>query len=284
MTTVVDVQLPAQLTHYGSDPDLLRRELLDLIETAIREHPRSQQTRIGPSEIGHDCARRIGYKLLGHPENPGQPPNWKATVGTALHTWLEQVMGADNARTWQPMGVSRWLLEQRVNVGEMLGQPIEGSCDLFDQVTGTVVDWKTCGPTQLAKYKTKGPGNNYRAQAHLYGRGWQRRGHNVERVAIVFLPRNGELADTVFWTEPYDEQIALDALQRLDGIALTVQALGVDALPVLGTADAFCHMCDYFKARSTDPRTGCPGDPGSRPNNPRPALDPNNPFGFQPTK
>src|SRR6202007_2411815 len=94
------------------------------------------------------------------------------------------------------------------------------------RVTGTVVDWKSVGPTQLTKYKAKGPGGQYRAQAHLYGRGWARRGQDVRHVAVMFLPRNGELREAYFWSEPYDEQVAIQALQRLEGIPLTARALG----------------------------------------------------------
>jgi hypothetical protein len=79
----------------------------------------------------------------------------------------------------------------------------------------------------------------------------------------MFLPRNGELREAVWWSEPYDEQIALDALARADGIHTLTAALGHESLPLLGTADAFCRMCPYYLAGSTDLTQGCPGDPGS---------------------
>ena len=263
---VVD-RLPAHLVTPDADPDLLKRELVDLITRAINHAPRSLQVAIGPSEIGHDCPRRIAYKLLGQPENQGEP-NWKATVGTAIHAWLEEVMIADNETqaVRQGAGLTRWITEATVSVGEILGHSITGHCDLYDRVTGTVVDWKTVGPTQLTKYKAKGPGQQYRAQAHLYGRGWARRGQDVRRVAVMFLPRNGELREAYYWSEPYDEQVAVNALKRLEGIAIASKALGPAVLPQLDTADAFCTMCPYFKARSTDLTVGCPGHPTSRAN------------------
>lgn len=256
--------LPAHLDQRGIHPDHTAGHLLWLIEDAITNHPRSQQERIGPSEMGHPCARRIGYKLLGHPENTGSP-NWKATVGTALHAWLETVLDQANvdyeAKT--KSGQERFLVETKVTVGQILDQDIDGSCDVYDRATATVIDWKSVGPTQLTKYKKLGPGPQYRAQAHLYGRGWQNRGVPVDTVMVVFLPRNGELAESYVWHEVYDEQVALNALQRANGIALAAQALGVKVLEQLPTADAFCHMCPYYKARSTDLSQGCPGDAGS---------------------
>lgn len=257
--------LPAHLSQRGLDPDHTGEHLLHLVREAITNHPRSLQQRIGPSELGHPCARRIGYKMSGQPERAGEP-NWKATVGTALHSWLEQVLDRANIDYEQrtQSGEERYYTEQRVTVGQILGEDIDGSCDVYDRVTATVIDWKSVGPTQLTKYKRFGPGAQYRSQAHLYGRGWRARGLPVDNVMVVFLPRNGELAETYVWHEPYSEQVALDALQRANGIAITIQALGPAALEQLPTADSWCHMCPYYKAQSTDLSRGCPGDPSSQ--------------------
>jgi hypothetical protein len=169
-------------------------------------------------------------------------------------------------------GQERFYTEQRVTVGQILGRDIDGSCDVYDRCTATVVDWKSVGPSQLAKYRRLGPGNQYRVQAHLYGRGWRNRGLPVDYVMVVFLPRNGELAETYIWFEPYDEQVARDALERATGIALATQALGTGALTHLATADAWCHLCPYFVARSTDLTAGCPGHVG-RPERADPILN-----------
>jgi len=257
--------LPAHLSQRGQDPAHTAEHLLHLISDAISNHPRSLQQQIGPSELGHPCARRIGYKMLGRGERASEP-NWKATVGTALHSWLEGVLdGANmNYELRTRSGQERFYTEQRVTVGQILGRDIDGSCDVYDRATATVVDWKSVGPTQLTKYRRLGPGGQYRAQAHLYGRGWRNRGLPVDYVMVVFLPRNGELAETYVWWEPYDESVATAALERATGIALATQALGTGALTHLATADAFCHLCPYFLARSTDLTAGCPGD-ASRP-------------------
>lgn len=251
--------MPESLRQRGSDPKLLGQELLAIIAQAIEAHPRSQQKALGPSEVGHPCARRLGYQLLEFEEINAGDPNWKATVGTAIHAWLEHVMEADNRR-WPGMP-PRWIVEQTLFAGLIDKIALTGHCDLYDTVTCTVVDWKSVGPTQLRKYKSKGPGDQYRTQAHLYGRGWQLRGEKVENVAVMFLPRDGALKDSYYWTEAYDEQVALDGLDRVTGITRTVAALGHGALPVLGTADAFCGLCPFHRARSNDLRTGCPGDP-----------------------
>ena len=93
---------------------------------------------------------------------------------------------------------------------------------------------------------------------------------------IAFLPRNGELADAFIWSEPYDEQVALDALQRLEGIDHAVKALGTAALQLLPTAPHYCSTCSYFLHKSKDLEKGCPGDPTSPVNTP---MDNSAPFG-----
>lgn len=253
--------LPAPLAMPGSDTDLLRREYLHIVTKAIDGHARSQQKALGPSEVGQPCARRLGYQLLDYDERGDLEPNWKATVGTALHTWLEAAFAADDAY-WSRSGLDqRWVLEETLFCGLINGQALVGHCDLYDRVTYTVLDHKSVGPSQLKKYKAQGPGEQYRIQAHIYGRGWQLRGLPVERVAIMFLPRQGELREAHWWSEPYDEQIALDAIARVDGIARTTTALGDAALPLLPTAASYCTLCPYFKRGSTDLTRGCPGDP-----------------------
>lgn len=245
----------------GGDPRLLFDELLHTIRLAVKDNPRSQQTRIGPSELGHPCDRWMSHKLAGSPEvNTRQSP-WLPTIGTAVHTWLRDVFSYANLPAIKAGQPPRWLLEQQVSVGTVDGVDITGHCDLYDTVTATVVDWKVVGKTRLDKYKRTGPGPQYRVQGHAYGRGWVRGGHDVDTVAIVFLPRNGELTETVWWAEPYDEQVALAALARAEVIGMTNVALGADAPQFQSTTDWNCGYCDYFRMGATDLSRACPGDP-----------------------
>lgn len=250
--------LPDELLMVGSSPDLTISELGSIIGDAITNHPRSQQVRIGPSEIGQPCPRRLAYKLLGQPEKPSDPA-WLPTIGTAVHAWLEDALAVDNARWTQACGHPRWYLEQRVNVGTINGTDITGSADVYDRVTATVIDWKIVGPTTLKKYKAKGPGDQYRTQAHSYGRGFQRAGLPVDRVMIAFLPRNAGLDGAYYWHEPYDEQVALDALERANGIALATNALGHAVIEQLPSVESYCAHCPYLNRGSTNPASGCPG-------------------------
>jgi hypothetical protein len=241
------------------DMDIVRDDLLGVITDAITNHPRSLQKHIGPSEIGEPCTRKLGYKLLNHPEVADRGVPWYPTIGTAMHSWLEDAFGIAGVRFGME---GRYLLENKVDVGEVLGENITGSCDLFDTWTGSVVDWKIVGGKRLRAYKDHGPSEVYRAQAHLYGRGWQRAGHDVQTVAVFFLPRDRELKLAHFWHEPYDEQIAVKALQRLETVATLTRAAGAAALPLLPTTDSPCRFCPWLSPGSTDlAGVGCPGDP-----------------------
>lgn len=235
MTTTVDMPIMDQ-------PAVVHDEIMHFIRHAITDHPRSAQKRIGPSEIGLECTRRLAHKLAGHDE-PERVTPWKPTVGTAIHTWLEGVFADANRSLWTD--TPRFLLERRVNVGEINGVTITGSCDFFDTATGIVNDWKTCGKTRLQTYKRKGPGGQYRTQAHLYGRGWQRAGHTVNHVMITFLPRDGELSDTHLWHEPYDETIAIAALDRATGITQLIDTVGIDTVLDMYPPcdDEWCPWC-----------------------------------------
>jgi len=139
---------------------------------------------------------------------------------------------------------------------------ITGSTDLFDTATGTVVDWKIPSASTIKHAKAHGPSEQYRTQAHLYGQGWVNARHQVNHVAICYLPASGELADGYYWTEPFDPDIAARALARLERITIAAHAIG-DARP-LRTADAHCEYCPYLTPNL------CDGDPSYRPRTPKP--------------
>lgn len=215
-----------------------------IVEQAILNQPRSQQTLIGPSEIGIDCDRCLGHKLAGTPQR--QEVAWLPYIGTAMHAQLERVFldaGIDG----------RWATETKVWVGDIDGQEIHGSCDLYDDANGTVVDFKVVGATTLRMARI-GPSAQYRIQAHLYGRGWQHNGAQVNAVAIWYLPRNATmLTEGVWWQENYDEQVAIDALARADALAQAIRILGAEAILSTLQRKPGCYDCRRYPALPGDP-------------------------------
>lgn len=264
--TITDLsQFAALAVRTGADPDVTFDGMLDVIRDAIRANPRALQVEIGPSEIGHPCNRWLAYKLADAP-HVNDAVSWRSQVGVAVHEWLSEVFLTANDQHDQP----RWWTENKVHVGRIdgpLGYDVYGSCDVYDLWAAMSTDWKIVGKTTLDDARRNGPKPNYRVQGHAYGRGWTRRGLPVKTVAVAFLPASGELDDAVFWHEPYDEQIVIDALERVSSISQLVAQVGVNAAVVLPTAEHYCTRCPYFRPNSQNVAEACPGDPGlqSRP-------------------
>lgn len=227
--------------------------LRSIIEDAITNHPRSLQTALGPSELGTACDRCLVHLLAGHKPTEHVIP-WLPTVGTAVHRWLELVF---HGRVFLH-DEDRWLLEERVRVGEVAGAPVHGSADLFDVATGTVVDWKIVGKTTLDQVRRSGAKLTYQAQAHLYGKGFEDAGHAVNTVTVMFLPRNAvSLQHMQVWSAPYSRQAADLVLQRANALHAGIASLGVDDVlamtpPHTGTE----FSCDRWPQDSPATRAG----------------------------
>lgn len=249
-------------------PHVGAEEIICAIRAEIDGHERSAQVAIGPSEIGHPCDRWILHKLNGR-RAPRTNIPWKATVGTALHTWLEGVIQRENARLDQiktgdvpyilggpatRLIMPRYLTETKVMVGTIGGREITGHCDLFDTETYAVWDWKTTAKTKMTEYRRHGPSPQYRIQAHTYGRGWQLLGWPVTSVGNIYLMRDGELRDTHVWYEPYDETVATAALARCDALAEQLSLFGLDLALTLHPQlceDDYCGWCRRERPRPT---------------------------------
>jgi hypothetical protein len=248
------------------DPKVLRAELLHIIGEAIDDHPRSQQTAIGPSEVGTACDRRLAYKLAQIPEAARRAPGWRPTVGTAVHAWLEDVFTAwsINHDGTVDKDRPRFLTETRQPVGQILGEDLEGTCDVFDTATLTALDWKVPGPStmkaaRIAANRGECWEPQYEVQAQLYALGWELRGYPVQTVAIMCLPAAGELTDAVLWAEPYDRQVADDALARVERLKTVVAGLGAIAPTILPATEAHCEYCPWYRPGSTNLTEACPG-------------------------
>ncbi|MFJ4712686.1 hypothetical protein [Streptomyces sp. NPDC088785] len=253
----------------GSDEtgETLARRIADLIIDAATNSPRSLQKRIGPSEVGDPCDRRLAYKLLDWPTARDDGDPIASVIGTGFHSWMEEVFTARN-KVDQETGRTRYKVEERVTVRphQLAALIVAGSSDLYDRATGTVWDWKLVGHTTLDKYRREGPGTQYRTQAHLYGLGQENAGETPERVAICFVARYHELRVHV-WTEPYQRQVALDALARLDAVRARLDDDSAQATDYAHTwwaqiptdSKAKCRFCPWFKPGSTDLTVGCPG-------------------------
>lgn len=228
-------------------------ELAEIITKAGTWTPRSKQVYIGPSEIGHDCTRRIAYKLLDW-DKPNEMPgggNWAAQVGTAIHAHLADIFAK----------LEDYEVEQKVTIRANLS----GTVDLFDKRRGIVMDWKTTGSSNLEKRRKEGATQQQLVQVQLYGFGKAQTGAEVNKVALVYLPTSGGLDEMHVELHDYDESVAIKALERLDNVYSLLATVDVEKSPDLwqmipASADRLCNYCPYFQPFSKDLSKACAGD------------------------
>lgn len=230
----------------------LAQELASVITKAGTWTPRSKQTAIGPSEIGHPCTRRLAYKLTGTDKvNEISSSTWSAQVGTAIHAYLADVFG----------GIEGYEVEQKVQITDTLS----GTIDLFDAARGIVMDWKTTGSSGLQQRRRDGATDQQLVQTMLYAYGKAKSGANVTQVALIYVPTSGDINDMHVALYDYDEKVALDALSRLGAVQALTGELDLTNNPQLWEMvpkhpDRLCSYCPYFKPYSTDLSKGCNGD------------------------
>ena len=230
----------------------LAMELAQMIHDAGVWTPRARQVAIGPSEMGHECTRRLAYKLLDWDQvNVSQSSNWASQVGSAIHAHLAEIFRKKEG----------FEVEQKVTIRGQLA----GTVDLFDTVRGIVMDWKTTGYTKLQEYRKSGATAQHITQVQLYGYGKAQSGAKVNKVALVYLPTSGSLDEMHLELHDYDEKVALEALARVDDITALLAQLDVESNPAMWdvipkVASRNCNWCPYFLPYSTETAKGCSGD------------------------
>jgi hypothetical protein len=247
-------------SEYDDDP--LMDDLKALIRNHSQSHPRSAQIRLGPSQVGHPCARNVITGLVaGHGEVSrrvnAQFDPLPSYLGVAAHAHMELACALDNEK----LGRERWISERKVHVR----QDLSGTCDLYDRDTSTVIDFKFPGTTQMAEYRKHGPTPLYKVQAHLYGRGYLNAGYPVERVGIWMVPRSGLLSTSVLWLRPYRQDVVDEVCAKLDAMICLMDELDLDHHPerlaLIPITPHECSWCPYYSVIPSANPFACEGDP-----------------------
>ncbi|KPI09888.1 hypothetical protein OV450_3379 [Actinobacteria bacterium OV450] len=226
------------------------KELFYAYDNRRSAENRSAQTHLGPSEIGTPCDRRIAMSLMRVPPvNPGGD-GWAAFVGTCIHAGLAGMF------QWADLGTGRYATEIPLVLPSAFVP--RGTGDLLDRTLCMLDDHKCLGNSSLSKLRLEGPSPTYRTQVHTYAYAAVRAGEVVEHVAIIAWPREaGSLKGLHVWTEPYDESVAVAALQRVDRIAAALNSdeFGPARRPEdFATADD-CRYCPF----KSNTKQGCSG-------------------------
>lgn len=209
--------------------------LLHVLRSKDAGRDRSKQTQVGPSEIG-GCRRKVWYRLNAQPETNENQSKLAAIMGTAIHAAIE-----DAIITLDPDGKT-YLVETAVEYGDM-----KAHVDLYVPEIGAVIDWKTSKVKNLSYF----PSTQQRWQVQVYGYLLSKNGHEVKTVNLVAIARDGDERDIKVHSEPYDEAMALEALQWLEYIKTAPQA------PAPEKDVSFCkNYCQYYDASGD---MGCVG-------------------------
>lgn len=233
--------------------DELKRELCQVITDAGIYSPRSKQVSIGPSELGEECTRKLAYKLLDWEKvNESSGGSWAAQIGTAIHSHLEAIFSVNS---------EKYQTESRVEIRAGL----KGTVDLFHNDRNMVLDWKTKSPTGIKEKRSTGASAKEITQVMTYAYGKAKEGVTVDYVGLVFLPTGGQIHDMYIELHPYNEQIVIEALNRLDSVYELLSTVDVEASPAMwavipAVPSRLCMYCPYFKPFSDDLAKACPGD------------------------
>lgn len=220
---------------------------------------RSAQKTIGPSEAGTPCDRQLAMKLLNiEPVNPQE--SWAPFVGTAVHEELARMFEWANGS-----GSGRFVTEMSVSFGSI--HVPRGTLDLLDRVLYMVDDHKLMGRWSLEQLRKEGPSETYRKQIQIYGLGAELAGEEVREVAIIAWPRQESSLNKLFvHVEPYDRQVARDAIARVERIAQEVETKSGPGTPrdPMAVARSFpiaedCKWCPFHLERDKEMGRGCPG-------------------------
>ena len=210
----------------------IKELLIKALHEKENKRGRSTQVQIGPSELG-GCRRKVWYRLNNQPETNDNELKLAAIMGTAIHAAIEASL-ADNKEV---------LLEQTVEHNGM-----KAHVDCFIPGTGDVIDWKTVKNKNLNYF----PSQQQRWQVQVYGYLISKSGlGKVQNVNLVAIPRDGDERDVVVHSEPYDETIALEALNWLEAIKTS------DSAPAPERDESYCKFyCKYYDASG---EMGCVG-------------------------
>jgi hypothetical protein len=210
-----------------------------MLEAQDNSRARTQQVEIGPSQLG-GCRRQVMYQLHGAPV-VNQTERLASMMGTAIHSMIEEAF----AKHGDPDDI---LLEIAVPGVEDIGLG-PGHIDMYRKSDKSITDWKT----SKLKSQRYFPKQQQRWQVHTYGFLAASAGYPVESVRLVSIPRDGTFKDIKVHEEPYDENVAW---QAMDWLAELWAAKDSDWLPEPEMSGVFCtDYCNYY-----GPDVGmCPG-------------------------
>ena len=210
--------------------------LIEVLRAKDAGRARSKQTQVGPSELG-GCRRKVWYRINGREATNDNELKLAAIMGTAIHAEIEKSISI-----LDPKG-EKYLVETEVEYNGM-----KAHIDLYIPETGDVIDWKTVKVKNLSYF----PSLQQRWQVQVYGYLLDKSGKGKPRtVNLVAIARDGDERDVKVHSEPYDPQMAEEALNWLAAIKESAVA------PEPERDQSYCRFyCKYFDESG---KVGCTG-------------------------
>jgi hypothetical protein len=178
-------------------------EILEVLKSALVQadnaRARSGQVEIGASSIG-GCRAQAWHIINQTPKTNERTEALAAILGTAIHSAIQEAL-----LSYDVFG-DDFLLE-----GEFQTPELKGHCDFYSREHKLVADWKTTSLKGLQKFPTR----QQKIQVNLYGYLLRSNGYDVERVALVAIPRDGKMSDIVKWESNYDQSLVDEGLAWL---------------------------------------------------------------------
>ena len=216
----------------------LQDMLVKNLKAYDKQRDRSQQVEVGPSSIG-GCRRQVWHELKQTPTTNHNTESLAAILGTFIHAGIEKAIRRDD-----PFG-DNFLIEVEVE-----HEGLKGHVDLFMKDKGLVVDWKTTKVKSLRYF----PSQQQRWQVQIYGYLLEKAGHKVNHVALVAIPRDGEMGDIRAHVEPYDPPTAEAGIDWLNQIKSLIA--NNEPAPEPSESLFFCsRYCSYYDPTG---EVGCP--------------------------
>lgn len=219
-----------------------------------RKTARDKQRLIGASNICNPCDRCLADDILERPREGGTY-NMGAVLGTAIHAYLDE-------RNTDPSAQR----EISVTLGEIPGYGVITSrTDLYIGSEKMSVDFKTTTRDKIKLYQrvveqetasdydtdairdARATLESYVYQVQLYAWGLVQKGLPVNRVAIVFIARDGQIIDRDVWglELPYRQDWAVRAFQRAVDLYYWLQHPDNDPEDLVSAES--CYYCNQVR-------------------------------------
>ena len=219
-------------------------DVLFALRTWSNRQERSQQVRVGMSEVG-GCFRALVMRLAQQPTTNPDTQVCASIRGTAFHSVLEQA--------YPPALTIRHGITAAVELAVEY-QGLLGHVDCYIEDDAAVCDFKTKDAKGMASVRNYGPDRAHVQQLHLYAAALLGAGKPVDKLRLVYVSVSSE--DDVYCLQMPYEQAITDAAMARYREAETRATIGDWPEPEKDAGSWCAKFCRFFDATG---EVGCPG-------------------------